>query len=49
MFGFGNRKKYNGIVDTKLNNEYQIATRDNPSFRAFLRTFSSLIPPGTTE
>jgi hypothetical protein len=23
---------YNGAVDTKLNNEYQIATRDNPKF-----------------
>ncbi|BBA36985.1 putative uncharacterized protein [Methylocaldum marinum] len=32
MFGFGKRKKYNGTVDTKLNNEYQIATRDNPRF-----------------
>lgn len=32
MFGFGNRKKYNGAVDVKLNNEYQIRTRDNPSF-----------------
>lgn len=32
MFGFGNRKKYNGTVDIKLNNEYQIATRGNPSF-----------------
>lgn len=32
MFGFGNRKKYNGAVDIKLNNEYQIPTRDNPSF-----------------
>jgi hypothetical protein len=36
MFGSGifanKRKKYNGTVDTKLKNEYQIATRDNPSF-----------------
>lgn len=33
MFGlFKNRKKYNGQVDTKLNNEYQISTRDNPNF-----------------
>lgn len=32
MLGFGGRKKYNGAVDIKLNNEYQIATRDNPSF-----------------
>ena len=36
MFGFGNRKKYNGIVDTKLNNEYRIATRNNPSFPGML-------------
>jgi hypothetical protein len=32
MFGFRNRKQYNGTVDVKLNNEYQIPTRDNPSF-----------------
>jgi len=33
VFGlFKNRKRYNGDVDTKLNNEYQIATRDNPMF-----------------
>ncbi len=32
MFGFGGRKKYNGAIDIKLNNEYQIPTRDNPSF-----------------
>lgn len=36
MFGFGNRKKYNGAVDSKLNNEYQIATRDNPNFPGML-------------
>jgi len=31
MFGlFGNRKKYNGTVDTKLNNEYQINTQKEP-------------------
>ncbi len=36
MFGFGNRKKYNGAVDVKLNNEYQIPTRDNPSFPGML-------------
>lgn len=34
MFGFRNRQKYNGTVDTKINNEYQIATRDNPLFPA---------------
>lgn len=36
MFGRGNRKKYNGSVDIKLNNEYQISTRDNPSFPGML-------------
>jgi hypothetical protein len=36
MFGFGNRKKYNGSVDIKLNNEYQIPTRSNPSFPGML-------------
>ncbi|HHH9441318.1 TPA: hypothetical protein ACP32N_003256 [Pseudomonas aeruginosa] len=35
MFGFGNRKKYNGSVDTKLNREYQISTRGNPRFPSF--------------
>lgn len=33
MFGiFKNRKKYNGTIDAKVNNEYQIKTRDNPLF-----------------
>lgn len=32
MFGFRNRKRYNGTVDTKLNNEYGIATRGNSNF-----------------
>lgn len=37
MFGlFKNRKKYNGAVDTKLNNEYQIQTRDNEYFPGML-------------
>lgn len=38
MFGFGGRKKYNGAVDTKLNNEYQIVTSelDNPNFPGVL-------------
>ena len=36
MFGFGKRKKYNGAIDTKLNSEYQIKTRDNPSFPGVL-------------
>lgn len=37
MFGFRNRKKYNGAVDVKLNNEYQIKTRDNPNFPGILK------------
>lgn len=32
MFGIGRLKKYRGLVDTKLNNEYQIKTKDNPLF-----------------
>jgi hypothetical protein len=36
MFGFGDRKKYNGAIDIKLNNEYQIATRDNSNFPGML-------------
>lgn len=32
MFGFGKRKKYNGTVDIKLNNEYQVSTEDAPGF-----------------
>lgn len=33
MFGlFRNRNKFNGDVDVKLNNEYDIKTRDNPLF-----------------
>ena len=41
MFGiFKNRKKFNGSVDAKLNNEYQIETRDNsffPGLTAYLQ------------
>lgn len=41
MFGiFKNRKKYNGAVDAKLNNEYQIETRGNnffPSLDSYLK------------
>lgn len=41
MFGiFKNRKKYNGAVDAKLNNEYQIETRENeffPGINAYLQ------------
>ncbi len=37
MFGFRNRKKYNGAVDTKLNDDYQIATRDNDKFPGILK------------
>ena len=33
---FRNRKKYNGTVDIKLNNEYQIKTRDNKAFPGML-------------
>ena len=37
---FKNRKQYNGTVDTKLNNEYQIQTRENdlfPGINAYLK------------
>lgn len=35
MFGFfKNRLRYNGSVDTKLNNEYHIDTRNNDVFQA---------------
>lgn len=39
MFGFGGRRKFNGTVDTKLNNEYQIDTNNlkNPKFPGSLR------------
>lgn len=37
IFWFRNRKKYNGAVDVKLNNEYQIETRDNPHFPGILK------------
>lgn len=36
MFGFRNRKEYNGTVDLKLVNGYGIATRDNPKFPGVL-------------
>jgi hypothetical protein len=34
VFGFGKKKRndFNGAVDTKLNNEYQIQTRSNELF-----------------
>jgi hypothetical protein len=32
MFGAGKRKRYNGVVDVKLNNEYQIDTQNGPGF-----------------
>ena len=34
MFGLfkNKRKQFNGLVDTKLNNDYQIQTRDNSKF-----------------
>jgi hypothetical protein len=39
MLGIGKRKKYNGAIDTKLNNEYQIQTKGNllfPNVGAYL-------------
>lgn len=36
MFGFRNRKQYNGTVDEKLTSAYGIATRDNPRFPGVL-------------
>jgi hypothetical protein len=36
VFGFGNRKEYNGAVDLKLADGYGIATRDNPKFPGIL-------------
>ena len=36
MFGFRNRKQYNGSVDVKLIEGYGIATRDNPKFPGVL-------------
>ena len=36
MFGFRNRKQYNGNVDVKLIDGYGIATRDNPKFPGVL-------------
>lgn len=32
MFGFRNRRRYNGTVDTKLNNEYGIKTHEDARF-----------------
>lgn len=52
MFGFRNRKKYNGVVDTKLNNEYQIRTNDNPHFPgvlAYLNLIDTFYQGGSTE
>lgn len=38
MFGlFKNRKRFNGDVDTKINNEYDIQTRNNPLFPSMTR------------
>ena len=36
MFGFRNRKQYNGSVDVKLIEDYGIATRDNQKFPGVL-------------
>lgn len=53
MFGlFKNRKKYNGTVDTKLNNEYQILTRDNelfPGLMAYLQLIDNAWAASMTE
>lgn len=32
MFGLGGRRKYNGAIDQRLNNEYQIQTQGNRNF-----------------
>lgn len=53
MFGlFKNRKKYNGTVDTKLNNEYQIQTRENeffPGMVAYLKLIDGAWDSNMTE
>ena len=52
MFGFRNRKKYNAVVDTKLNNEYQIRTQDNQHFPGILTYLKLIDTPyydGATE
>lgn len=52
MFGLRNRKKYNGTVDTKLNNEYGIRTQGNPNFPgalAYLRMIDTPFNSGYTE
>lgn len=36
MFGFRNRKQYNGTVDAKINDGYGIATKDNAKFPGVL-------------
>ncbi|MBQ1784666.1 MAG: hypothetical protein II007_13550 [Gammaproteobacteria bacterium] len=40
MFWFRSRKRYNGAIDQKLNNEYQIATRGNTLFPGMLAYLS---------
>jgi hypothetical protein len=42
MFGFRNRKKYNGAVDTKLTDGYGIQTRENPKFPGMLAYMSMI-------
>jgi len=32
MFRIGKRKRFNAVIDTKLNNEYQINTQNNIAF-----------------
>ena len=36
MFGFRNRRQYNGTVDMKLKDGYGIPTKDNPNFPGLL-------------
>lgn len=52
MFGFRNRKNYNGSVDTKLNNEYGIRTQGNSNFPgaiAYLGLIDAPFNNGSTE
>lgn len=52
MFGFRNRKKYNGTVDTKLNNEYGIKTQGNSNFPGAITYLGLIDAPfnnGATE
>jgi hypothetical protein len=47
-----NRKQYNGVVDVKLNNEYQIETQNNqyfPSVMAYLELIDKAWESGMSE